>query len=73
MNKVKKLLSTGDTVYSANGGVPMVVTAMNEETFDTEQDTFRYDEVRELFFLTKAGYYFSKQGGTHDRTKKTCR
>ena len=61
MNKVKKLLSIGDTVYSANGGAPMTVTAMHDDAFETEQDTFLYDEVRELFFLTKLGYEFSKK------------
>lgn len=62
MQKVKKLLKVGDTVYSANGGVPVKVTAMKEYEFETEEDAFRYDEVRTLFFLTQKGYELSLQG-----------
>ena len=61
MNKVKKVLKVGDTVYSAGGG-PMKVTSMEIDGFCTEEDSFRYDEVRKLFFLTKAGYEVSKGG-----------
>lgn len=62
MNKVKKLLKVGDVVFSANGGVPMKVIKMKEYEFETEEDNFRYDEVRSLFFLTKKGYELSLQG-----------
>ena len=62
VNKVKKLLKLGDVVFSANGGVPMKVTAMKEYEFETEEDVFRYDEVRSLFFLTRKGYELSLQG-----------
>ena len=60
MNKVKKLLCVGDTVYSANGGLPMKIISMSDNEFSTEEDTFDYDEVRKTFFLTKAGYEYNK-------------
>ena len=55
-NQIKKLLSVGDTVYSARGGKEMSVTAIDDTGFDTEQDHFFFSEVRKLFFLTRYGY-----------------
>ena len=60
MNKVKKVLSVGDTVYSANGGKEMKVLSMSDVGFYTCEDFFFYDEVRKTFFLTKSGYLYVK-------------
>ena len=57
-NQIKKLLSVGDTMYSANNGEEMTVTAIDDTGFDTEQDHFFFDEVRKLFFLTRYGYWY---------------
>ncbi|MBR4295736.1 MAG: hypothetical protein IKT56_02720 [Clostridia bacterium] len=56
MNKVQKLLSVGDTVFSAQGGQKMKVLSMNDVGFETEEDFFPYDEVRKTYFLTRYGY-----------------
>ena len=55
-NQVKKLLSVGDTVYSARGGQEMTVTRIDDTGFETSQDYFFFSEVRKLFYLTKHGY-----------------
>ena len=56
MNKIQKLLSVGDTVFSAQGGQKMKVLSMNDVGFETEEDFFSYDEVRKTYFLTRYGY-----------------
>lgn len=56
MNKIKKLLKVGDTIYSASGGEPMKVISIGSSGFETEFGFFSYDEIRKLFFLTKRGY-----------------
>ena len=61
--KLKKLLRIGDMVYSANGGTPMKITAMDDDGFSTEEDYFFFEEVRKLFFLTKKGYEWSVNDG----------
>lgn len=55
-NSIKKLLSPGDVVYSVPGGQEMKVINIDDEGFETEEDYFRFDEVRKLYFLTKYGY-----------------
>ena len=50
-------------VYSANGGTPMKITAMDDDGFSTEEDYFFFEEVRKLFFLTKKGYEWSVNDG----------
>jgi len=60
MNKIQKLLKVGDTVFSAAGGEPMKVTSISSVGFETEFDSFLYEEVRSLFFLTRAGYENAK-------------
>lgn len=54
-NSIKKLLSPGDVVYSVLGQ-EMKVISIDDEGFETEEDYFRFDEVRNLYFLTKYGY-----------------
>lgn len=56
MNKIQKLLSVGDTVFSAQGGQKMKVLSMDDVGFETEEDFFPYDEVRKTYFLTRYGY-----------------
>ena len=53
MNKIRKLLSVGDTVYSAANGKPMMVSEMGEYGFTADEEYFEYDEVRKLYYLTK--------------------
>lgn len=60
-NQVKKLLSVGDTVYSAKGGQEMTVTRIDDTGFETDQDYFLFREVRKLYFLTKYGYWHAQQ------------
>ena len=55
-NQIKKLLKVGDKVYSAQGGVEMTVTAIDDTGFETDQDYFTFDEVRKLYYLTRYGY-----------------
>ena len=62
MHKIQKLLSVGDTVFSAQGGQKMKVLSMNDVGFETEEDFFPYDEVRKTYFLTRYGYEKSKGG-----------
>lgn len=54
--QIRKLLSVGDIVYSAQGGAEMVVTRIEDDGFETDQDYFIYDEVRKLYWLTLDGY-----------------
>ena len=56
MNKIQKLLSVGDTVFSAQGGQKMEVLSMNDVGFWTKEDFFPYGEVRKTYFLTRYGY-----------------
>lgn len=60
MNRIQKLLSIGDLVYSAANGKPMKVIRIDSVGFETEEDWFSYDDVRSLFFLTKRGYIKSR-------------
>lgn len=60
MNKIQKLLTVGDYVYSANNGKPMRVISIGSTGFSTEEYRFSYDDVRLLFFLTKRGYIESR-------------
>ena len=53
MNKVRKLLSIGDTVYAAANSKPMTVSEIGEFGFTADGEYFEYDEVRSLYFLTK--------------------
>ena len=55
-NQIKKLLKVGDKVYSAQEGVEMTVTAIDNTGFETDQDYFTFDEVRKLYYLTRYGY-----------------
>lgn len=34
----------------------MKVVSIDDEGFETEENYFRFDEVRKLYFLTKHGY-----------------
>ena len=61
--KLKKLLQIGDMVYSSNNGAPMKIKEIDNEGFSTEEDYFFFEEVRELFFLTKKGYEWSVNDG----------
>ena len=61
-NQVKKLLSVGDTVYSARGGQKMKVIRIDENGFQTEEDYFFFDEVRKLYYLTYYGYWHAQKG-----------
>ena len=61
--QIRKLLEIGDTVYSAQGGVEMKVTQIDNEGFETEEDYFLFSEVRELYYLTRYGY---------ERRKRKC-
>ena len=54
--QIKKLLSVGDVVYSAQGGREMVVREIYDDGFATDEDFFTYDEVRKLYYLTYYGY-----------------
>ena len=61
-NKVKKILSVGDYVYSATG-IKMKVISKSALGFETEEDFFAYDEHRKLYFLTEYGLKHAKRGG----------
>ena len=54
--QIKKLLSVGDVVYSAQGGRELVVKKIDDYGFETDEDYFFYDEVRKLYWLTLHGY-----------------
>lgn len=54
--KLKKLLDINDVVYSASNGAPMKINEFDDDGFYTDEDYFSFDEIRELFFLTKRGY-----------------
>ena len=62
--QIKKLLSVGDVVYSAQGGHEMVIREIYDDGFSTDEDFFTYDEVRRLYFLTKHGYVKAKEART---------
>ena len=55
-HQIKKLLRIEDTVYSAQGGVEMTVTSIDEDGFFTEEDYYKFNEVRKLYYLTRIGY-----------------
>ena len=63
MGKIFKLLSVGDTVYSALNGKPMKVTKFYFVGFATDEDYFSFDDHKKLFYLTKKGYELSKSEG----------
>ncbi len=54
--QIKKLLSVGDVVFSAQGGREMVVRKIYNDGFETDEDFFSYGEVRKLYWLTRYGY-----------------
>lgn len=60
-NPIKKLLSPGDIVYGAQRGQEMKIISIDDEGFETEEDYFRFDEVKKLYFLTKYGYEHRKE------------
>ena len=62
--QIKKLLSVGDVVYSAQGGHEMVIREIYDDGFSTDEDFFTYDEVRKLYYLTKYGYVKAKEART---------
>ena len=39
----------------------MKVIGIDDEGFETEENYFRFDEVRKLYFLTKYGYEHRKE------------
>lgn len=49
-NQIKKLLSKGDTVYSASSGTPMEVTKVCKCGFYTKGKFFFYGDVRKKIF-----------------------
>lgn len=53
MNKIRKLLSVGDTVYPINGK-PVKVTGIFANGFVAENNYFTYDEHRQKFYLHEA-------------------
>ena len=55
MNRIAKLLSIGDPIYSVTGKV-LYVKKIDSDGFETDEDYFYYDEVRKLYFLTEYGY-----------------
>ena len=67
MNKIKKLLKIGDTVYSARGGWPIRVNSICEQGFKTDYGFYRFEEVRSLYYLTKSGYEYAQK---HRKDKK---
>lgn len=77
--QIKKLLSVGDVVYSAQGGHEMVIKKNTNNTRTTLRskvattsnvlhgeidNRMSCDEVRKLYFLTKYGYVKSKEART---------
>lgn len=54
--QIKKLLNVGDVVYSAKGGEEMIVRAIDDNGFETDEDYFAFNEIRKLYFLTYYGY-----------------
>lgn len=54
--QISKVLSYGNTVYSAANGQPMKVTRVYSTGFDTDVDYFSYDEHRKLFWLHERSY-----------------
>ncbi len=51
MNKIQKLLTVGDYVYSAANGQPLKVTRIFSTGFEAGGEYYSYDEHRKLFFL----------------------
>lgn len=45
----------------------MTVTGIDDAGFETDQDYFLFSEVRQLYFLTKYGYYHAQQHGKEQR------
>ena len=61
MNKIAKVLSVGDVVFSAANGKPMKVIKIYSDGFDTDDDYYSFEEHGELYYLTRRGY-FENQG-----------
>ena len=63
-NKIRKILSVGDVVYTVLGRAAVVLDIDNEG-FETNEDYYTFDEHRELYFLTKTGMceYLDRKGG----------
>ena len=60
-NAIKKLLSPGDVVYSTKGGEEMIITKIDKDGFETEEDYFLFSEHKKLYYLTKFGYMYRKE------------
>lgn len=54
--QISKVLSYGDTVYSAANGQPMKVKKVYSTGFETDVDYFSYDEHRKLFWIHERSY-----------------
>ena len=61
MNRIAKVLSVGDVVYSAETGGAMRVTRIYTNGFETDEGYFSFDDVRSLYWLTERGYRESKR------------
>ena len=58
---IKKLLSPGDVVYSIRGGQEMIITMIDNDGFETEEDYFLFSEHKKLYYLTRYGYEHRKE------------
>ena len=63
-NKIRKILSVGDVVYTVLGKAAVVLD-IDDQGFETNEDYYRYDEHRKYYFLTKTGMleYLDRKGG----------
>lgn len=55
-DRITKLLKPGEKIYSAYGGRPMTVTAVDGDVIETDYGVYYSAEHLKLFYLTKAGY-----------------
>ena len=60
MNKIQKVLSVGDSIYSANGK-ELTVTKITSSGFFCGEEYYAYDEHRYLYYLTKRGLMDARQ------------
>lgn len=63
MNKIQKLLSVGDYVYSAANGQPLKVTRIFSTGFEAGGEYYSFDEHNVLYFLHESTYKWRVKHG----------
>ncbi len=59
MNKIQKVISVGDTIWSLTGK-ELPITKIDDEGFFCGDEYFFYDEHSRLYYLTKRGLMDAK-------------